>query len=88
VTDAPRIDGRLDEAAWLEADSIGDLTQVEPVEGGGPSGRTVVRVLATGDALIIGVRADDPDAARMTTYSRARDANLGGEDHVRIVLDT
>ena len=53
-----RLDGVLDEAAWSAADSIADLTQIEPVEGARATGRTVFRVLASGDALIIGIRAD------------------------------
>ena len=82
------IDGSLDEPEWLTADSIADLTQIEPIEGGVPSGRTVVRVLALRDALVIGVRADDPDPARITTFAKQRDASLTSEDHIRVVLDT
>ena len=85
---AVRIDGVLDDAAWMQADSISNLTQIEPVEGQSPTGRTVVRVLITGDAIVFGVRADDPDAANITSFARNRDANLTSEDHIRIVLDT
>ena len=83
-----RLDGRLDDAAWTGADSISDLTQIEPVEGSQPFGRTVVRVLVVGDAIVFGIRADDPDAARITSFARNRDASLTNEDHVRLVLDT
>ncbi len=85
---ALRIDGVLDEPGWGSADSIANLTQIEPVEGSSPTGRTTVRVLSTGAAIVIGIRADDPDAARITSFSRNRDASLTSEDHVRIVLDT
>jgi hypothetical protein len=83
-----RLDGRLDEAVWATADSIGDLVQIEPVEGGLPSGRTVVRVLVNADEIIIGVRADDPEPARIVSFARERDASLANEDHVKLVLDT
>jgi hypothetical protein len=83
-----RIDGRLDEPAWATTDSIGNLTQIEPVEGDAPNGRTTVRVLATSDALVFGIVAYDPDPARITSFSRNRDANVSNEDHVRLVLDT
>jgi hypothetical protein len=83
-----RIDGRLTDPAWLSADSITNLTQVEPRQGERPVGRTVVRAIATTDALVIGVRAYDPDATRITTFARERDAVLTNEDHIRIVLDT
>jgi Domain of unknown function (DUF5916) len=83
-----RLDGVLDEPAWQLADSIPDLRQVEPREGGPASARTVVRVLAEGDALVIGIRADDPDPAHLTAFSRQRDADLKKEDHVRVVIDS
>ena len=85
---AIHIDGTLDELAWTTADSIAGLTQIEPREGGTPVGHTVVRALATRDALILGIRADDPEARRITSFARERDANLTSEDHIRIVLDT
>jgi hypothetical protein len=83
-----KIDGIVDDAAWAAADSIANLTQIEPVEGLAPTGRTVVRVLSTGDAIVFGVRAYDPDAERITSFARNRDASLTSEDHIRIVLDT
>ena len=82
-----RIDGSLSEPAWQTADSIADLVQLEPVQGGTPTGRTVVRVLALRDALVIGVRADDPEPGRITSFARQRDASLTSEDHIRLVLD-
>jgi len=88
VTAHIRIDGVLSEPEWLGADSIADLTQIEPREGAAPAGRTIVRVIALPDALIIGVRADDPDPARITSFARQRDASLTSEDHIRVVLDT
>ena len=83
-----RIDGRLTEPAWNTADSIADLTQVEPHEGSAPSMRTVIRIVTTGDAIVIGIRADDPDPSRIVSYARRRDAVLDSEDHIKIVLDT
>jgi hypothetical protein len=83
-----RLDGRLDERAWSAADSIADLTQIEPVEGATPAGRTVVRVLGDGAGIVIGIQADDPEPSRLTAFARARDADLSNEDHLKIVLDT
>jgi hypothetical protein len=83
-----RIDGRLDEPTWATADSIADLTQIEPREGATPTGRTVVRVLTDASGIVIGIRADDPEPERITAFARARDTDLSSEDHVRIVLDT
>jgi hypothetical protein len=85
---AIRIDGRLDESAWAQADSIRELTQIEPNTGATPTYRTVVRVVTTGDALVIGVRAIDDEASRIVSYTRERDASLESEDNIRLVLDT
>ena len=87
-TGALRLDGRLDEAVWASADSIADLVQLEPVQGGVPTGRTVVRVLANADEIVIGIRADDPEPGRIVGFARERDASLGNEDHIKLVLDT
>lgn len=88
ATGVVRIDGRLDESFWSRADSIGDLTQIEPVERSAPSGRTVVWVVATSDAIVVGIRADDPEPARLTSFARERDASLSNEDHLKLVFDT
>ena len=88
LTGSIRLDGRLEEPAWRTADSIAGLTQVEPHEGGQPAGRTVIQVLVNEHELVIGIRADDPDPAAITAYSRQRDAELDSEDHVRLVFDT
>ncbi|MEJ2678384.1 MAG: DUF5916 domain-containing protein, partial [Gemmatimonadota bacterium] len=83
-----RLDGRLAEPAWAAADSIAGLTQVEPEEGGRPTSRTVVRVLASADALVVGIVAYDPAPDRIVSHARSRDADLDHEDHVKLVLDT
>jgi hypothetical protein len=88
ASSAIRLDGIMNEPGWAAADSIPDLTQIEPREGSAPSGRTVIRVLASGDQLIIGVRAEYPAGVGPVSFARQRDASLSSEDHIRIVLDT
>ena len=82
------VDGRLDERIWAAADSSDAFAQVEPSEGAAPTGRTVVRALATSDAIVIGVRCDYRSDLRVVTFARERDASLTNEDHVRLVIDT
>ena len=89
LTTAITLDGILDEAQWQSApDSIGNLVTIEPEEGGVPVGRTVVKVLASGREIVIGVRCYDPDPAGIVAFSKARDADLTEEDHVVLVFDT
>ena len=83
-----RLDGELREAAWHAADSIAALTQVEPRQGDAPSARTVIRVVTTADAIVFGVRADNPPGVGSVAFARQRDAVLDSEDYVKIVLDT
>src|SRR5437867_7187573 len=83
-----RLDGSLGEAFWATADSSPDLVEIEPDEGGVPQGRTVIRVLANPEEILIGVKCFDPDPKGIVAYSKARDAELDEEDHVLIVLDT
>ncbi len=83
-----RLDGRMEEPAWASAESIDDLTMVEPVQGAAPTARTEVRVLAGAKAIVIGIVCHDPQPDRIVSYTNARDADLENEDHVGIVLDT
>ena len=76
-----RIDGRLDEAAWVSADSSSAFLQVEPDEGAESTNRTVVRAIASRDALVFAIRCDYSPGVNIVTFARERDAALTNEDH-------
>jgi hypothetical protein len=81
------LDGRLDEAVWLQATPITDFTQQEPVEGAQPSEETEIRVLYDADNLYIGVMIyDDPEG--VLAFQRERDAPLSTDDRFMWILDT
>lgn len=86
ITNAIHVDGILDDVDWATAARIEGLTQADPMEGEPSLGRTVVRVLADSRALVIGILCEYPDASAVVSYSVRRDAALGNEDHVRMVL--
>jgi hypothetical protein len=86
LVDEMRVDGVLDEPAWAGAEAADRFVQTDPAEGAPPTGRTVVRVLAGPKALLIGVECDDPAPSSIVSFSVRRDASLGSEDHIRIVL--
>jgi len=86
LPDPLKVDGVLDEAAWMSAAVADTFAQTDPAEGEAPSARTMVRVLAGSHAIAIGVVCDDPDPSHIVSFSVRRDANLNNEDHVRIVL--
>ncbi|MDR0310994.1 MAG: DUF5916 domain-containing protein, partial [Acidobacteriota bacterium] len=82
-----RLDGRLDEPAWKSAVPIGNLIQVLPREGEAPRERTEVRVLVDGNALYFGITCFDSDPSSIIATQLTRDANLGVDDSITIVLD-
>jgi hypothetical protein len=82
------LDGMLTEAAWTTAaDSIADLTMLEPEEGGVPTRPTVVKVLADRHAVVFGVHCRDADPRKIVAFSKARDSDLSEEDHLIFILD-
>lgn len=82
-----RLDGKLDEPDWALADSITDFKTKEPTEGGTPSERTVVRLLATPAGLVIGWWNYDHDVANRFRSQLRRDAELRSDDYVSMVID-
>lgn len=82
------IDGTLDEAIWNQAPKIGDLVQRQPNPGIAPSERTEVTLLYDADNLYIGVTAFDSEPDKVIGTQMERDASLGSDDHIAIILDT
>jgi hypothetical protein len=87
VTDSPRIDGVLDEAAWSSAPAADQFFQQEPQEGQPATDRTEVRVLYDAGHLYIGVRAYSSLAVTATEMRRDAD-RLFDEDNFQLILDT
>jgi hypothetical protein len=85
-TPPPRIDGRLDDAAWESAGSIHDFVQREPDEGKVASERCEARVLFDHDSLYVAVRAHDREPDRIFARLTRRDADSEG-DWVAVEVD-
>lgn len=83
-----QLDGRLDDPAWLAADSITDFRQLDPAEGEPSTERTVVRVLSGSDALHVGVRAYDRDVRAVRATQLRRDADLTVDDYITLLIDS
>jgi hypothetical protein len=83
-----KLDGVLDEEDWAAAPALDNLVVSDPTPGAAPGNRTKVKVLASPKQLVIGVRCDDADPAGIVSFTKARDASLLNEDHVKVVLDT
>ena len=83
----PGIDGRLDDAVWLQAPPMSSFFQREPLEGAPPSERTQVRILFDDDHLYLGLRCFDSQPLRLVANHMRRDADLEENDNIQIILD-
>jgi len=84
----PVIDGRLDEAAWKDAERFDGFVQRESKEGEPVTERTEVRMLSDGDALYIGAWLYDREPQNIVAGEKVRDGQLTSSDYFAIVLDT
>ena len=82
------LDGKLDELFWEKIPGNEGFLMREPVEGGFPSERTVVKVAYDASSLIIGAIMYDNDPAGIKSYQKRRDAELDTDDIFRWILDT
>jgi hypothetical protein len=82
------IDGTLDESAWTNAPSIGEIRQREPNPGSMASEPTEVKLLYDDKNFYIGVICYDSEPERIIATQMARDADLSVDDKVEIVIDT
>ena len=80
VNQAPSIDGRLDDAAWGEAQSVSPFYQKEPLEGEVVTDPTRVRILYDETNLYIGVELLDSDQLKFAP------ANCGGTTLLRVTI--
>lgn len=87
LDDDIRIDGKLEEQAWNQAQNVIELIQQSPTPGEPTPYRTIVKVLATQENLYFGFDCEDPDMSRIAIHTMQRDGNLIGDDSVTIVLD-
>jgi hypothetical protein len=86
ITEAPVIDGRLLDEVWAQAPMADHFRQRDPNEGLPATERTEVRVLYDADALYVGVRLFDSEAATISSRLTSRDA-APDADYVSILLD-
>jgi len=88
ATEAPHIDGRLDDPAWKQAEFHGDFIQREPNEGEPATEKTEIAILYDDENLYIGVHCFDSEPDRIRATELRRDGELRNDDNFEIVLDT
>lgn len=88
INEEIKLDGRLDERAWSQAQPVKEFRQEEPVEGAPASEKTEVRVLFDDKNLYVGIRAWDSEPQHINARELVRDASFSNDDKVEILLDT
>src|SRR5881227_3658892 len=88
VTEAIKVDGALNEPAWLQAEPATDFRQETPSEGAPASERTEVRVLFDDKNIYFGIRAFDSEATHINARDLVRDSNFPNDDKIEILIDT
>ena len=83
-----RLDGRLDESAWQNAQVIDDFTQRELTEGAPASEKTEVRFMFDDDNLYVGFICFDSEPDKIVHKELKRDGSLKFDDRIDLVLDT
>ena len=84
----PRIDGRLDDPCWREAQPTSEFTLREPKEGIPAPMQTMVRVLYDQGHLYVGLEMLDDQPEEIEARLVPRDGSFHPHDYVGIVLDT
>ena len=65
ATQAPTIDGKLNDSAWDAVEWGGDFIQHEPAQGEAPTAQTAFKVLYDDKDLYIGIRAFDDEPEKI-----------------------
>jgi hypothetical protein len=84
---SPKVDGKLDDAVWQDAQWISEFIQREPQEGQPASDRTEVAIYYDDDAVYIGARMQSSDPAGVRALVTRRDREESSEQ-LLVSLDT
>ena len=86
-SEAPKIDGMLDDAVWANATRITDLHQFQPVDPGIPSERSEFLVMYDDDFLYVGARLYDSHPEAIKARQLVQGGTLKFDDAIEFMLD-
>ena len=87
VADAPRIDGRLDDVVWQEAQAAEGFVQRDPKYWMPVTERTVAKIIYDNKKIYFGFECYDKNPDLIVTNNMRRDAQLSGDDNIQLLLD-
>lgn len=82
----PRIDGKLDDEIWQQAQAIDDMVQNDPNNMQAPTERTVVKIAYDNRSVYVGVINYMKDTSKITTALGRRDT-FPRSDSIKITFD-
>ncbi|MEW5984561.1 MAG: DUF5916 domain-containing protein [Acidobacteriota bacterium] len=89
VSQAPVIDGHLNDEIYSQSESFGDFIQQEPREGDPSTERTEVWLLFDDRQIYVAARCWDTHPERMIATDMRRDSSvLGQNDNFGVIFDT
>ncbi len=74
-----KIDGKLNEQAWLKGSEISNFIQRDPIEGVEPTEKTEVKILYDDDAIYIGARMYDSSPDSIISRLSRRDVDVNSD---------
>jgi len=87
ITSEIKVDGKLDETPWAEAQKANGFVQTEPIVGKLATFDTDSYFLYDNNAVYIGARMHDPEPDKILTELSLRD-NSGNTDRFSVFFDT
>lgn len=82
-----KLDGQLNDIAWISAMSLDSFMQASPSQGGRPSYKTDAKILYDNQFLYVGIKAYD-SIGKYVVSGLQRDQYTRSEDGVSFMLDT
>jgi hypothetical protein len=81
-----KVDGRLNETEWSQAQIFQNFKVVQPLTYNTPQWKTEARLLSLPEGLAVAFVCEQPEEARTRTISR-RDADRFDADAVSLIID-
>src|SRR5262245_17376755 len=88
VGEPPRIDGRLDDEVWKQAEGFEDFVQTDPDNGAAPTERTVIRVAYDDRYLYLAAWCYSKNPADVTGGLGRRGTLPPSSDYIGFGIDT
>jgi hypothetical protein len=88
IADGPRLDGRLDDAAWESAIPIEGFVQRDPEYWMPATENTVARIVYDEAKIYFGFECFDSQPQLGVANNMRRDSEIFGDDNIQILLDT